>query len=329
MEAQLVDHVAPISPNKPDDFLILSSSWEERCLGFAQRAKHYQCDNILLNVYENKTDRKEENLIELRRLLKSKGNLQLITSKQSNPIEGIRRMLKLIKESNVDQPSISIDVSCFTRKHLLLLLNCLDTNELLGNSNFYYSQPTDYYINENSTNAEGIRSISEIETFSGENFSSRDTILILFLNFEGRRAIALWNELQPHKTIPVVPYPSIKDGWLEVLKDQNKLLLSTLNQSWDSIEKAHPLNTESAKSLLEKVINNRDSNGIPTCEYNYIIAPMGTKAQVIGIYKFWRMYPDNVSIVYPSPIKYNEIPEDKFPTEKVWLIDKSIEWDSR
>ena len=321
MEPIVIENIRSINPDEPDDFLILSLSWEDRCLGVAQRTKFYNSKFILINVYDNKTKKKEENLKELHRLLKSKGTLKNISSKQSRPIDGIIQMLNFIKNNSSNaNPRISFDISCFTRKHLLQLLNCLECNNLLRNTNFYYSQPTNYFIEHNSTNAEGINSISEIETFSGENLSSRDTKLILFLNFEGRRATALWQELQPHITIPILPYPSVKKEWDIIVQNQNKLLLSTLNIRWEDIKKVNPLNTDDTKNLLIELTRNQEN-------YNFIIAPLGTKPQVLGIFKFWRLFQNEISIQYPSPIHYKDIPNTIFPTEKTWFIDKSSEWE--
>ena len=329
MTPEKINFIQPVESGKPDDFLILSSSWEERCLGVAQRLKSYSCKKILINVYDNSTTKKEEIYKELKNLLKQKGEVQAVNSKQSNPLDGIKRMLYHIKSNfqNVN-PKISLDISCFTRKHLLQLLNCLDCNNLLGNTNFYYSQPTEYYTENNSSNAEGIKSICIAETFSGENLSSRDTALIIFLNFEGRRALALWQELQPNVALPIIPFPSVKAGWNEKVQNQNKLLLSTLNLSWEDLEKSSPLNPDDTKELLLRLTSLKpgQNNILKHSNYNFMIAPLGTKPQVLGIFKYCRLFPDKISIAYPSPIKYKDLPES-FPTESTWLIDKSINWE--
>lgn len=324
MNPQKIDLIQTVNQNESDDFLILSSSWEERCLGFAQKTKNYQSKYILMNVYDNKTDLKEKIFKELTQLLSTKGKIKNFTSKQSRPIDGIKHMLHFIKDnSSSGNPKISFDISCFTRKHFLQLLNGLDCNNLLGNVNFYYSQPFEYF----DTNAEGIKSICEIETFSGENLSSRDTALLLFLNFEGKRAISIWNEIQPHVTVPIIPFPAIKEEWYTKVLNQNKFLLSTLNLNLEAIEKADPLNVDSTKDLLIKLTKSNSSRSkiLKQKDYNYIIAPLGTKPQILGIFKYWRLYPNNISIAYPSPIHYKNTPIS-FPTEQVWLIEKSINW---
>jgi hypothetical protein len=329
MTPQKIDFIQSVNPDEPDDFLIVSSSWEERCLGFAQKTKFYKSKNILINVYDNRTEQKEKILIELTQLLTPRGTIKNFTSKQSRPIDGIRHMLNFIKNNSTKEvPRISFDISCFTRKHLLQLLNGLECNNLLGNVNFYYSQPTEYFDENNNTNAEGIKSICEVETFSGENLSSRDTALLLFLNFEGKRAISLWNEIQPHVTVPIVPSPSVKEEWDKRVMSQNKLLLSTLNLDLDAIERVSPLDTDSTKELLLRLTKATSGRSkiLKQKDYNYIIAPLGTKPQVLGIFKYWRLFPNNFSIVYPSPIQYKNTPTS-YPTEHVWLIDKSNNWE--
>ena len=41
----------------------------------------------------------------------------------------------------------------------------------------------------------------------------RDTMLVLFLGYEGRRAQALWSHLDPNLTIVVIPDPPMKPEW--------------------------------------------------------------------------------------------------------------------
>lgn len=328
MKPFIITNLEPIDKIKPDDFLILSSSYEDRCISLAQKTKYYNAKNIFINVYLNRHRKRDNNLKELHRVLEKKGKIQNINAETNNPLAGVNRMLYYIKSlSKSNDPTISLDISCFTRKHLLQLLNCLDTNNYLQRTKFYYSQPLNYPIEFQKPHAIGIDSISEIETLNGENLSSKDTLLILFLNFEGKRALALWQELQPHVTIPIIPYPSIKPEWDNSIQSQNKLLLSTLNYGTNTVEKISPIDPNETKEILLNITKGNYSNEIiKHNNYNYIIGALGTKPQILGIYKFWRISPFTTSIVYPAPIKY--IPNDNFvsETENIWCIDSSQNW---
>ncbi len=87
--------------------------------------------------------------------------------------------------------------------------------------------------------------------------------------------------------------------------------------------RSHSLEPEDTVRLLERVIG---SERFPADQFNYVVAPVGTKPQTVGLYQFWRQHPTFGTIEYASPIRHKE--EQTFPAGRTWLIDRSELWPS-
>jgi hypothetical protein len=304
-----------------DDLLILAASWEQRCLGLPQKMTGYRAGNILMTVYDGASDKRRENIRKLREMLSPIGRLTELEAKHSSPIENVRRTVSFIRQLQLGRmPRISLDVSCFTRKHLLQLLQGLELANLLGYCNIYHTEPLDYHTQDNESMSEGISSIKAIETFGGEIRPSRDSLLILFLGFEGRRALAFLENLEPNRTIAVIADPPYRDEWKGRAEAQHRYLLSCLPGG--SVFRADSLLPDSTEQLLAKICGDKDYS---PAKFNYFIGPMGTKAQIVGLYRHWRRNRGALTFVYASPVRYKEERAD-FPPGRTWRIDCSRDW---
>lgn len=318
---QEVGHVVTVASPEPDDVLILAASWEQRCLGLAQKMVVYRCGHILMTIYDGKSKKREENIKKLRKLLPNVGRLKELDARHSSPIENVCETIEFIRKLNLNRtPRISLDASSFTRKHLLQLLQGLDLAGLLGSCNLYHTEPLDYHTQDNESMSEGISSVKAIETFGGAIRPSRDSLLILFLGFEGRRALAFLENLEPNRTVVVIPDPPYREDWKGRAEAQHHYLLSCLPR--DVLFKAHSLLPSSTEELLLKI--SADAAFSPA-KYNYFVGPMGTKAQLVGLYRFWRQKRGALTVVYASPVRYKEERAD-FPPGRTWLIDQTHGW---
>jgi hypothetical protein len=159
-----------------------------------------------------------------------------------------------------------------------------------------------------------------VPTFGGSNRPSKDTLLVLFLGFEGRRAQAVWERLEPNVTIAVVPEPTTRPEWKGRAEEQNRYLLSCLPKE-NIIYSPATDPTATYETLRELIKTSRFSPH----KYNYLVSPVGTKAQVLGIYHFWRRYPYLATIVYAEPGRYRQ-EQATFKERRVLLIDNSSRW---
>jgi hypothetical protein len=248
------------------------------------------------------------------------GELREFGASRSNPLENVRAQaayLRGLVESS--HPAISIDVTTFTRKHLLQLLHAFDAAGLLSNCQFLYTEPKEYPTSDNDIRAEGVASIRAVDTFCGRNLPSRDSTLVLFLGYEGRRALALWEHLEPNRTFAVIPDPPYRAEWMGRAELHNRFLLSSLAE--ESVLRSHSLRSLDTTVLLSGLIR---QCGVD--RYNFLIAPMGTKAQVIGMYRYWRTAPGSVTVVYARPVKYREDAMAGVPPADTWVLGHTSSW---
>ncbi len=304
-----------------DDVLILAASWEERCLSVPKRLASYRCEKILMSIYDGPSQLRQKNIEALEEILPKFGELNKLNARHANPLPNVRDTIAKIRElSGKAQPRISMDISTFTRKHLLQLLQGLDQVGMLNACQLFYTEQEDYHTEDDEPIAQGITSVKAIETFAGHNNPSRDSLLIIFLGYEGTRAQALWEHIEPNITLAVIPDPPYKSEWHDRTEAQNRYLLSCLPK--DHILKCHSMCPADTVRLLTELTT---SNTYSADNYNYRIAPLGTKAQTLGVYRFWQKHRGMPTVMYASPVRYKE-ERATFPPGRTWLLDKSTVW---
>lgn len=315
-----LEDVPTLIQGQPDDVLLISASWEPRCLGVPELIKKYSCHNVLLTVYDGESSLREANIAKMTPLLSRVAPIKTIEAKHVDPLANVRETIRWLKSNVNGIPRLTFDVSTFTRKHLLQLLQGLDLTGLLGKSQFLHTEPTDFVTSDNDALSEGVSSVRAIETFAGEKTPSRDTVLTLFLGYEGRRAQALVENLEPNITLAVIADPPYRPEWKSRAEEQNRYLLSCLPRR--NVIRAHSLEPASSEHLLERTIS---QDHFPPETYNHFIAPMGTKPQTLGVYRFVRKHRGLATLVYASPSRYKE-ERAVFPAGRTWLVDKSEHW---
>jgi hypothetical protein len=316
-----IEELRSFHAGTPDDIFILAASWEERCLGTARRLGRYTCGTVILTTYDSPSQLRAKHIEEMIGLLSPIGDLQRMMATRNDPLNSVRHTVSLIRDRvGGRQPNISIDISTFTRKHLLQLLQGLDLAGMLKACQFFYTEPADYHTHDDEPITQGISSVKAVEAFAGHNNPSRDSVLVLFLGYEGRRALALWEHLEPNITLAVIPHPPYKAEWHNRTETQNRYLLSCLDK--DQLLKSHSLKPADTERLLGDLVR---SEQYSATKYNYRIAPLGTKAQVLGLYRFWRRHPGLATVMYASPVRYRE-EQATHPYSRTWLLDSSDLW---
>lgn len=307
--------------HRTDDVLLLAASWEERCLGLARKLEGYRAQTVIVTEYDGASERRREHLAELRRLLARVGEVVVVQARHSDPLENVRRTIELVRSRVVGRvPRVSLDMTTFTRKHLLQLLHGLDSSNLLADCSMFHTESEDYDTRDDEPVSRGISDVKAIETFFGRNRPSQDSLLVLFLGYEGRRALALWEHVEPNATLAVIPEPPYRAEWLGRTQAMNQYLLSCLPE--DRVLKAAAMIPAQTEQLLCKLA---EGELYPISQYNYRIGPLGPKPQVLGLYRFWRRYRGQVSIMYAAPVRYREEYRG-FRPGKTWLIDHSGLW---
>ena len=299
----VVNDIENCFPKIPDIFFITCASFEERCLGVPQKlSKGFQFEKGCVFVYDDPNKKRERNLEKLETTLISRGHFTKISTSENDPLPAIGKLyneLKNVKQRDFAKSAITLDISTFTKRHLLLLLKAIDDLGLWKNLRIFYTEPREYIADLYLPMSRGIRTISPISGFISNSPPNLPVLLIIFLGYEGDRARAIYENLDPEDTILIVPKPAYHKEWENRTEKMNQSLIRMVER--EKIENAHSINPIDVANHLQKVLKRFNPN-----KWRWIIVPLGTKPQALGTYLFWRQHPNAFSIVYAQPLKHNE-----------------------
>jgi hypothetical protein len=311
-----------VVPDEPDDALLLAASFEPRCRGVARALTGYRCKRVLMTVYEPPSARCEDNAAWLGARLPAAGQVVRVPARRDDPAANVAATIELILGCvSGRRPRLTMDVTCFTKRHLLELLHGLDEAGLLQLTQFLHSEPLDFPVHDEEPISEGVRSVQPLEKFGSLAAPAGATVLALFLGYEGRRAMAVWDELEPEITFAVIPDPPYRPEWAQRTEAQNRELLALLPP--DQVLRSHSLHPADTERLLKELL---DGGRFPPDRFRCVIAPAGTKAQTLGVYRFWRRHRGRCAIVYAAARAY-KADQTLFPPGRTWIIDRSDTWD--
>ena len=303
-QARKITYIENSCQRKPDGFYIACSSFEERCLGVPKLLSETSRFRNAYNFkYDEPSEKRDRNLEKLESLLETKGNVECILTLKNRPLPSMKEIFKklklALKEKSSAPASVVLDISTFTKCHLLLLLKIIDDLELWGGLRIFYTEPKQYITDLYLPLSIGIQSITPISGFISNSSPNLPLLLLIFLGYEGDRASAIYENLDPEETLLVVPKPAYHDEWEGRTEEMNRALIRTVGEGKityaDSID---PFKVASQLEGLQKEFNTR--------KWKWVIVPLGTKPQALGTYFFWRRYPNAFSIVYAQPFKHNQ-----------------------
>lgn len=296
-----LEEVRTCRSDTPDDIFICFSSFEERCLGVVRRFCNYVSKrSYILHIEDEENEERDKYCQELESRLSRIGTTRIIETQHKDPIMGMRLITKEINEACREQESVAItlDISTFPKKQLLLMLRALDQSGLFESTRLLYTEPQKYAAQLNQPLSFGLKEIAAIPTFTGIYDSLKELTLIVFLGYEGDRALALWENIEPHKTIAVIMKPAYHDEWEGKTEEINSALLASLERESILYVDSNPLST--VELLKNLIFSNKPK------QTNWYIAPLGSKLQTVGLYYFLSKYPEAASIIYASPLRHNE-----------------------
>ena len=219
----------------------------------------------------------------------------IVTCQRENPVDGIQQLAEILQQcklSTGDGPFITIDISSFTKIYLLELLHYLVVELSLPMPRLLHT--TQKYSPSRLTR--GIEQITTIPHYFGKPDMNKETLLVLFLGFEPDRALSIWKQYNPGKTIALITNPP-RDGspeYLEYARRNNADLLSRPNVELRDVPADDP---PGIRTVLESVFEETKDG------YNMVVGPFGTKPHVVGIFLFCREHP-GVKVIYSYPQSY-------------------------
>lgn len=162
-----------------------------------------------------------------------------------------------------------------------------------------YSEPDEYDVSEYIPLSFGLASLQHIPGFSACPDLSRPVHLALFLGYEGDRALAVYEQVQPLQTTLVIPHPPYKTHWLGRTEKFNADLLALVGG--DPAIKVDPIDPDATIIALAKIFGEASQRN----RLAKIISPLGTKPQTLGIYTYLRDCADPAALVYAGPLRHN------------------------
>jgi hypothetical protein len=305
-----INKIKPIREGKVDDLFITASSFEERCRRVPQLIDDILCKNSIIFLYKDVRDDPigNENTKYIYNILKeaSINKPEWLPCDFSDPYSILFEFCKWLKkkEEELENCYISIDISCFTKLHLLLLLKYIGNKNKKGIIRFLYTQPLTYlpmHIRRKKLSYDlGERCfISYVPHF----VTNGKEALVIFLGMEGLRVNRIWEETDAEKTILIRGKPGFTPEMEKLSERENEYLLSRVkyDPSFSCVDSS-TLNPWNVVYTLEELIVKKlkEENF-----YTFYIAPCGTQLQTIGIYFFSQRIKDcKIVIAYFPPKKY-------------------------
>jgi hypothetical protein len=286
----------------PKAVLLTCSSHEGRCRGFISRMGGWRPAEAVVFHYDDANPKREDNHrvmeADLRAVSVEPIALQFTEHNAvTSLLNNMDRLHSLLTRN--EEAAVVFDISVFTKRHLLMMLRWLDDEGYWERLCVVYSEPEDYDVSKYIPLSFGLSTLQQIPGFSACPDFSRPLHLVLFLGYEGDRALAVYEHLQPMQTMLVVPHPPYKPPWVGRTERVNADLLAIIGEGLT--EKVDSIDPDKVRHALIKILGDGSKRG----QHAKVICPLGTKPQTLGIYGYIRTCADPPAIVYASPLRHN------------------------
>jgi len=304
-----MDAVVPLRREEPDDLFLVAASFEDRCRRaaeklsskFTARAIVFQYEDTLESVAGLANGRHLKSLL----TASSIESPDVLPCRFGDPFSATRVLDIWLQDHRCSsrEPCITIDVTCFTKLHILLLLRLLEERLPQARIRILYTEPQAYATAFGRKLTYGISDTFYIPLNSGHNWG-RAAALFVFLGHEPLRAERVIEEIEAEETILIQGEPGYSPEMARMSERMNRYLL---NRAWYNGEfKLASCSTyefTEVATLLSGLVNELDARGIGT----FYVAPLGTKLQALGIDYVRRALPEKRLIVaYPAPARYEK-----------------------
>jgi len=297
-----IERLTRLNPDGPDDIFICCASFEDRCLSStAKMGNDFWTKYAIIFIINDPLYQKqvETNSFKLQSALQkqtSKG-IFVISCQKEDPVDGISQLQNIwdqCKPGNSEEPSITIDISGFTKIYLLELLHYLMSDLNLGMPRLIHTTQT--YSSTKLT--KGTMQITTVPNFYGSPSLDKQTALVLFLGFDPERALAVWKHFNPAKTTALITNPPRygNPDYVKYARENNSYLLE---QPSVEARDMPPDNPHASRNVLETIYKETKDS------FNMVIGPFGTKPQAVGLFLFCLEHP-KVQVVYSFPVQYTK-----------------------
>ena len=296
--------------------LIACSSHEERCMGALRHLPRWHPQYVALFHYTEPNPEREENHRQmLDRVTASDVASRDLPYSKSAPTTSLRNSIPALQDifEQHHSASIVLDISVMTRQHLLMLCQWMTDARYWHRLIIVYSEPSSYDVSEYMPLSFGLSSLQQIPGLVPCTDLSRPIHLILFLGYEGDRAMAIYDHVQPRHTTLIVPHPPYRPEWAGLTQRFNSALIDLVGA--EHLHCVESIDPELVALQLQDIVSISGSRS----EMASVIAPLGTKPQALGTFVFSRNRADRPAIIYAPPLRYN----NRFYSQGVgstWII---------
>jgi len=240
----------------------------------------------------------------------------------ADEVEGIKYFRTQFNKifPNPDKIKIAIDFSVMVKPYYFLLLRYLyeyikpQRIFLIYTEPASYNQKLPFFSNKTrNTFTKGRIDTCEIPTFSGQNYLSKTTALIILLGFEGQRATEIVNSISQQMIIPVNGFPSYRPEFKDISILSNDDLFKE-ESTFDALQYAPSHDPFETYNVLKTILmKHQDKN-------NIAIAPLGTKPMALGAC-FLGLEFRECRIVYPYPLEYIIKSSTGFGNSWIYIVE--------
>lgn len=301
----MIEYGEVIKINATDTAVYIGcASFEDRSLGFVNRlSSEVALLNSVVFAYSEPNERREQLLALMKQKLSKHGPYpKVLRCSRDTPTTAVHEFaITIAPELRESGARILLDISTFTRRHLLIFLQAIDHLQMWDQLSIFYTEPDEYSTDVSSPMSIGVRNISAIPGFSLSTSVSKNLLLVLMIGHERDRAMAVYSHIDPSSALIIAPRPAYRlamEGGAEKL---NEPLINIVGS--DSLHGLHSLDPVIACDQLSQLLSSEFSPD----EWSTVIAPLGTKPQTVASYLYWREHRQDIAMIYAQPLEYNHL----------------------
>ena len=282
--------------------LVTCSSHEDRCKAVPATWGDWRPEHVMLFHYDDHNPRREKNHSDLRKKYDVCSRVTELAFREKDAVSSFRNNGHPLKEllHKYRRLHVVFDMTVFTKRHLLMMLNWLDDFGCWDRLHIVYTEPDDYDATSYLPLSFGISGFEQIPGFAGTPDSSRPLHLLVFLGYEGERALATYEQLQPIRTTLMVGDPPFRPEWTGRTELFNQDLITRVGKN--ALDKADTIDPELVCEAIRRVFGNEGARS----DHARILCPLGTKPQALGAYLYTKNAVDPPALIYAGPLRHNE-----------------------
>lgn len=303
---EIKNSILPINKEE-DDLFICTTSFEDRCRRATELldTQYHVKDAIVVLYKDTIIPRRRDINSEFidKKLIKCASNIISIGCDFRNVYSLLFELERKLKEGKItlNHRFITIDITCFTKLHLLLLLKYL-SQKTKAIFRFLYTKPLTYCTLESKDKKLSYGFLELVTTkykIEPEAYNKEGNCCIFFLGHEFERTYKAFELLEPTEYWVIQGVPGYNIQMELYMKKENKFFI----EEAEALGRCKYASAEDPVSVVEclKEISQREED-----KESLVFVPCGTKPQALGIFMFSEIAEKfNLKISYPMPKCYN------------------------